>query len=94
MPASGYWKQNTNSDYFDDPFRYMNEARPEKDILTAQNRQAAREIAARSMVLLKNERTGIAFKEVGHHCSDWPAGQITMRKCWAPGPYRAIIQKV
>ena len=41
---------------FDDPYRYFDESRPEKDILSAENRQAAREVAARSYVLLKNAR--------------------------------------
>ncbi|OQP49378.1 beta-glucosidase [Niastella yeongjuensis] len=50
---------------FDDPFRYINESRPDKEILTAQNRQAARETAARSMVLLKNERQTLPLKKSG-----------------------------
>ncbi|MBC9929844.1 beta-glucosidase BglX [Chitinophaga qingshengii] len=41
---------------FEDPYRYIKEDRPAKDILTPANRSAAREIAARSFVLLKNER--------------------------------------
>ncbi|MBO9199515.1 MULTISPECIES: beta-glucosidase BglX [Niastella] len=50
---------------FDDPYRYINESKPEKDILTAQNRQAARETAARSMVLLKNEHQVLPLKKSG-----------------------------
>lgn len=50
---------------FQDPFRYVNETRPEKEILTAQNRQAAREIAARSMVLLKNDGQVLPLKKSG-----------------------------
>lgn len=50
---------------FQDPFRYVNEARPEKEILTEQNRKAAREIAARSMVLLKNENKILPLKKSG-----------------------------
>jgi beta-glucosidase len=50
---------------FDDPYRYINEQRPDKEILTAQNRQAAREAAARSMVLLKNERQTLPLKKSG-----------------------------
>jgi beta-glucosidase len=50
---------------FQDPFRYVNEARPEKEILTTQNRQAAREIAARSIVLLKNEGQVLPLKKSG-----------------------------
>jgi beta-glucosidase len=50
---------------FDDPYRYINESRPEKEILTPENRQAAREIAARSMVLLKNEHQVLPLKKSG-----------------------------
>ncbi len=50
---------------FDDPYRYLNESRPDKEILTAQNRQAARETATRSMVLLKNERQILPLKKSG-----------------------------
>ncbi len=39
---------------FDDPYRYFDESRPEKDILSAENRKVAQEVAARSFVLLKN----------------------------------------
>ncbi|GAC1526964.1 MAG: beta-glucosidase BglX [Sediminibacterium sp.] len=40
---------------FDDPYRYIDESRPARDILTDANRKAAREIATHSFVLLKNE---------------------------------------
>jgi beta-glucosidase len=40
---------------FDDPYRYIDESLPEKEILTPENRFAARDAAARSFVLLKNE---------------------------------------
>lgn len=39
---------------FDDPFRYIDEKRAEQNILTAESRAFAREAAARSFVLLKN----------------------------------------
>jgi beta-glucosidase len=39
---------------FDDPYKYCNDDRPAKDILTAENRNAAREVAEHSFVLLKN----------------------------------------
>jgi beta-glucosidase len=48
---------------FDDPFKYADSTRPAKEILTAENRKAAREIATHSFVLLKNDsppgRTGM-----------------------------------
>ncbi len=40
---------------FEDPFRYIDEARAAKELMTTENRKFARELAARSCVLLKNE---------------------------------------
>jgi beta-glucosidase len=40
---------------FEDPFRYIDEKRTTTDILSPANRQAAREVAAHSFVLLKNQ---------------------------------------
>ncbi|GAO29608.1 beta-glucosidase BglX [Geofilum rubicundum] len=39
---------------FDDPYRYIDDSRPENRILTEANRSFARDVAARSAVLLKN----------------------------------------
>ncbi|HSC40402.1 MAG TPA: beta-glucosidase BglX [Chitinophagaceae bacterium] len=50
---------------FADPYRFVNESRPAKEILTPQNRQEARSIAARSFVLLKNERQTLPLKKSG-----------------------------
>lgn len=50
---------------FEDPYRYIKEERPAKDILTLANRSAAREIAARSFVLLKNERQTLPLANKG-----------------------------
>ncbi|WP_207514832.1 beta-glucosidase BglX [Longitalea luteola] len=50
---------------FDDPYRYINDDRPAKEILTEENRKAAREIAVRSMVLLKNDRQVLPLKKTG-----------------------------
>ena len=50
---------------FQDPFRYVNDGRPEQEILTEKNRQFAREIAAHSIVLLKNERKILPLKKSG-----------------------------
>lgn len=40
---------------FHDPYRYLNEKRSKKELLSAENRAAARRIAAESFVLLKND---------------------------------------
>ncbi len=40
---------------FEDPYRYCNPERAEKEVFSETNRKAAREIAAQSLVLMKNE---------------------------------------
>ncbi len=40
---------------FEDPFRYLDESRLESEVLTEESLRFSRELAARSMVLLKNE---------------------------------------
>ncbi|HWB24077.1 MAG TPA: beta-glucosidase BglX [Chitinophagaceae bacterium] len=50
---------------FDDPYRFMDDSRPAKEILTDGNRKAAREIAAHSMVLLKNNAGILPLKRSG-----------------------------
>ncbi len=47
---------------FDDPFRYCNEAR-QGEIFTEENRKFAREVAAKSIVLLKNENSLLPLKK-------------------------------
>jgi beta-glucosidase len=70
---------------FQDPFRYINEARPAKDILTSQHRQAAREFAARSMVLLKNAGQVLPLKKSGTIALVGPlaSNQSEMLGTWA-----------
>ncbi len=50
---------------FDDPYRYINDARPAKDILTEANKTAARTMAAHSMVLLKNKGQVLPLQKKG-----------------------------
>ena len=50
---------------FEDPFRYLDEKRSVKDVLTPEHLQAARETAARSMVLLKNEDHLLPLRKEG-----------------------------
>ncbi len=50
---------------FDNPYKSIDETRPAKDILTAENRAAARKIAAHSMVLLKNQNQLLPLKKSG-----------------------------
>ena len=50
---------------FADPYRGCTDERARKEILTAENRKAAREIAAQSFVLLKNEGRILPLKKSG-----------------------------
>jgi beta-glucosidase len=50
---------------FDDPYRYMNEERAKTEVMTPENLKAARAIAARSMVLLKNDKQILPLKKTG-----------------------------
>ncbi len=50
---------------FDDPYRYIDPSRPAKEILTAQRRKEAREIAVRSFVLLKNDSQLLPLRNTG-----------------------------
>lgn len=50
---------------FEDPFRYCKPERAEKEVMSADKRQAAREFATRSTVLLKNENQTLPLKKTG-----------------------------
>src|SRR5690606_27861673 len=50
---------------FHDPYRYANAARAEREILTRENLQFAREVAGQSFVLLKNEQQVLPLKKSG-----------------------------
>jgi beta-glucosidase len=50
---------------FDDPYRQINDQRAEKTLLKKEYRDAARDIARRSMVLLKNENHTLPLKVTG-----------------------------
>ncbi|MFV8343662.1 beta-glucosidase BglX [Flavobacterium sp. XS2P39] len=47
---------------FEDPFRYINEKRQKTEIFTKENRNSARNIAAESFVLMKNENSALPLK--------------------------------
>ena len=71
---------------FDDPYRYIDESRPEKDILTKEHRQVAREAAAHSFVLLKNEEQVLPLKKTGSIALIGPLAdnKNNMLGTWAP----------
>lgn len=50
---------------FDDPYRYCDEKRSATEVFTDANRQAAREIAAQTFVLLKNANSTLPLKKTG-----------------------------
>jgi beta-glucosidase len=50
---------------FEDPYRYCNEQRSKTEIFTNANRKAAREIAAQTFVLLKNNNNILPLKRSG-----------------------------
>ncbi|MDE3247740.1 MAG: beta-glucosidase BglX [Bacteroidota bacterium] len=50
---------------FDNPYKYVDESRPAKDILTNETRKASREIATHSMVLLKNANQLLPLRKSG-----------------------------
>jgi beta-glucosidase len=50
---------------FDNPYRYIDVSKPAKEILTAQSRKDAREIATKSFVLLKNNNQTLPLKKSG-----------------------------
>ena len=50
---------------FIDPYRYCNTKRSKSEIYTAENRQVARDVAAKTLVLLKNEGNILPLKKKG-----------------------------
>ncbi|SHF75481.1 beta-glucosidase [Mariniphaga anaerophila] len=71
---------------FEDPYRYFDASRPEKDILIDEHRSLARETAARSMVLLKNENQLLPLKKSGTIALVGPLADSrnNMLGTWAP----------
>jgi beta-glucosidase len=71
---------------FDDPFRYTDDSRPEKEILTAEHRNIAREVAARTFVLLKNEKNVLPLTNSGTIALIGPLAnnKSNMLGTWAP----------
>lgn len=51
---------------FKDPYKYCDLKRPAKDIFNKEHRKVAREIAAKSFVLLKNENNMLPLKKKGN----------------------------
>lgn len=71
---------------FDDPYLYFDDTRPAKDILTPENRKLAREAAAKSFVLMKNEKQLLPLKKSGNIALIGPLAndKNNMLGTWAP----------
>ena len=71
---------------FDDPYRYINEKRAATELLTGEHLAFARKIAARSMILLKNENNLLPLKKegkiavVGPFANDREIGRASCRE--------------
>ncbi len=59
---------------FEDPYRYLDSKRAKKEIYTPQHRQEARNIAAESFVLLKNDGKLLPLQKKGHIAIIGPLG--------------------
>ncbi len=81
---------------FDDPYRYMDEKRAKEEVMTPENLKAAREIAERSMVLLKNDNNILPLKKSGTIAVIGPLGndKADMIGTWAMGGDRNSISTV
>lgn len=79
---------------FSDPYKYLDIDRPQKDILTAQNREFAREVARKSFVLLKNDTKTLPLAQDKKIALIGPLADDTfnMLGTWAPtGDYKQSI---
>lgn len=70
---------------FDDPYRYAQPERAQKEVYTEGNRKEARKIAAESMVLLKNEDDILPLKKEGTIAIVGPMGdnRENMQGTWS-----------
>ena len=81
---------------FEDPYRYCNPNRREKDILSPEHREQARRIATESMVLLKNDNNILPLKKQGTIALIGPlaATRANMPGTWAvaavPEQYKTV----
>jgi len=72
---------------FDDPYRFCEPKRLKTDLYTAENRKAARDMAAETFVLLKNANNLLPLKKEGKIALIGPLGdnRTNMVGCWSTG---------
>jgi beta-glucosidase len=81
---------------FDDAYRYMDTERAKTDVMTPENLKTAREIAARTLVLLKNNRQILPLKKSGTVAVIGPLANSKgdMLGTWAMGGDQNMISTV
>lgn len=81
---------------FDDPYKYMNEERAKTNILTPENIKTAREIAERSVVLLKNDKMILPLKKSGTIAVIGPLADNKgdMLGTWAMGGDQSYVSSI
>lgn len=81
---------------FEDPYRYADTIRPERDILTEENRHFARRVVARSCVLLKNDNEVLPLQKKGTIALVGPLAnsQNNMLGTWSPTGKHELAIKV
>ena len=81
---------------FDDPYRYMNEERAKTDVMTPANIKTAREIAERSIVLLKNDKLILPLKKSGTIAVIGPlaSNKGDMLGTWAMGGDQSNVSSI
>lgn len=81
---------------FKDPFKYLNSGREKKYIYIKENRNVARDIAAETFVLLKNDRNILPLKKQGKIALIGPLADTrdNLTGCWvvaqAPEKYKTL----